>query len=99
MYSRTPLFSKAPVWQGSLAASQSLCEFTVSKFSKRKQFSNSYYSPSFYTHPQDYKICLKVAANGDLVGKGTRVSVYSHLMRGSMMTSCSGHSKVILLLS
>ena len=54
----------APSWQDSLTTTQSVCEFTLTEFSKRKQFSNHYYSPPFYTHPQGYKLCLIVYANG-----------------------------------
>ena len=75
----TPLLPKTPAWQDSLTATQSLSEFTVTEFSKRKQFNNMYYSPSFYTHPQGYKMCLRVEANSS---EGTHVSVYAHLMKG-----------------
>ena len=46
----TPLLHKTPSWQDHLNASQSVCEFTVTEFSNRKQFNNEYYSPPFYTH-------------------------------------------------
>ena len=78
----TPLLSKTPTWQDSLTASQSSCEFTLTEFSKRKQFNNQHYSPPFFTHPQGYKMCLNVNANGYDAGKGTHVSVYVTVMRG-----------------
>ena len=78
----TPLFLKTPAWQDPLTASQSLCEFTVTEFTKRKHFSNTFYSPPFYTHPQGYKMCLRVDANGFGSGKGTHVSIFASLMRG-----------------
>ena len=84
----TPLLLKTPAWQDPLTASQSLCEFTVTEFSKRKQFNNRYFSPPFYTHPRGYKMCLYVDANGGVdaygnsTGKGTHVSVLACLMKG-----------------
>ena len=73
---------KTPAWQDPLTASKSLCEFTVTEFSKRKQVNNYYYSPPFYTHLQGYKMCLQVHANGFGTGKGTHFSAYVHLMEG-----------------
>ena len=78
----TPLFLKTPDWQDPLTASQSLCEFTVTEFSKRKQFDNMHYSPPFYTHPQGYKMYLEVVPNGVGSGKGTHMSIYAHLKKG-----------------
>ena len=40
------------------------------------------YLPSFYTHSHGYRMCLEVHPNGDGDGKGTRVSVYTCLMKG-----------------
>ena len=42
----TILLHKTLSWQD---PSQSVCEFTVTEFSKRRQFDNNYYSPPFYT--------------------------------------------------
>ena len=78
----TPFPLKVPSWQNSHSVSQSLCEFTLNEFSKRKQFNNTFYGPSFYTHQHGYKMCLKVYANGDGSGKDTHVSVYAQLMAG-----------------
>ena len=78
----TPLLPKIPAWQDPLTASQSLCEFTVTDFSKHKQFNNERYSPPFYTHPQGYKMCLEVHANGEGSGEGTHFSVFAYLMKG-----------------
>ena len=55
-------------------------KFVITNFTERKSSNRVWYSPPFYTHPQGYKMCLRVYANGD--GKGTHVSVYTHLMRG-----------------
>ena len=40
------------------------------------------YLPSFYTHPHGYRMCLEVYPKGSQSGKGTHVSVYTHLMKG-----------------
>ena len=78
----TPLLHKTPSWQDHLNPSQSVCEFTVTEFSKRKQFNNIYYSPPFYTHTRGYKMCLKMYANGYGTGEGTHVTLYACLMEG-----------------
>ena len=78
----TPLLLKTPSWQNSRYVTQSVCEFTLNEFSKRKQFDNMFYSPSFYTHQHGYKMCLRVYANGNDSGKDTHVSVYAQLMAG-----------------
>ena len=57
-------------------------EFVVTNFTERKRSNRTWYSLPFYTHPQGYKMCLCVYANGDGDGKGTHVSVYAFLMRG-----------------
>ena len=43
---------------------QSLHEFTLTEFSKRKQFNHQYMSSSFYTHQVGYKFSIRVYANG-----------------------------------
>ena len=57
-------------------------EFVIINFTERKNSNRVWYSPPFYTHPQGYKMCLTVYANGDGEGKGTHVSVFTRLMRG-----------------
>ena len=57
-------------------------EVTMTNVEERKISSNDWYSPSFYTHPLGYKMCLRVDANGNGDGKGTHVSVFVYLMRG-----------------
>ena len=56
--------------------------FTMRDFEQRKAENDTWYSPSFYTHPQGYRMCLKVCANGRNTSRGTHVSVFVCLMRG-----------------
>ena len=78
----TKLRFKAPSWQNSLTKTQSVCEFTLTNFSERKQFNSTYLSLPFYTHSQGYKLCLVVDANGSGSGKNTHVSIGAIIMRG-----------------
>ena len=41
-----------------------------------------WYSPPFYTHTHDYRMCIRVDANGYGGGKGTHLSVFAYLMQG-----------------
>ena len=78
----TPLLSKTPSWQDPHTATQSVCDFTLTEFTKRKLFNNGYHSPTFYSHPHGYKLCIKVYANGRANGKGSQVAIYASLMKG-----------------
>ena len=78
----TPLLSKTPSWQNPHTATQSVCDFTLTEFTKRKQFSNNYYGPPFHTHTNGYRMLLKICVNGRHSAKGTHISVYVSLMRG-----------------
>ncbi|XP_064385342.1 uncharacterized protein LOC135334183 isoform X2 [Halichondria panicea] len=55
---------------------------TMSNFEQYKKDNHSWWSPPVYTHPQGYKICLSVIANGTAAGKGTHVSLGVQFMRG-----------------
>ena len=61
----TALLNKTPSWQNPHNGYQSLYEFTLTEFSKRKQLSNTFFSSPFYTHQYGYKFCLVVSANDD----------------------------------
>ena len=80
----TPLLSKTPSWQDPHTATQSVCDFTMTEFTKRKhEFNNVYpHSPPFYSHPHGYKLCLRVDANGMVMVKTLTVSIIANLMRG-----------------
>ena len=58
-------------------------ELMITNLTERKSSNRVWHSLPFYTHPQGYKLCLKVYANGDGAGKGTHVSVYANVMRGA----------------
>ena len=57
-------------------------EFTMDNFDKHKRDKDTWYSPHFYTHPNGYKMCLRVDANGSASGRGTHLSVFVCLMQG-----------------
>ena len=94
----TPLLHLTPAWQDPLISTQSGPQFTISEYSKRKQFNNEYYSPPFTTSPQGYTLCLtsppfttspqgytlclEVDANGYGSAKGSHLSIFAHIMKG-----------------
>ena len=47
----TPVLPLTPAWQDPLISTQSGAQFTISEYSKRKQFNNEYHSPLFTTSP------------------------------------------------
>ena len=71
------------MWQDSLSTTQSgTAQFTITEYSKRKQFDNYYYSPPFTTSPQGYRLCLTVDANGHDSGNGSHLSIFAIIMKG-----------------
>ncbi|XP_064385383.1 TNF receptor-associated factor 4-like [Halichondria panicea] len=54
----------------------------MEKFEQHKRGKIWWYSPPVYTHPQGYKICLGVVANGHEESRGTHVSVFVFFMKG-----------------
>ena len=57
-------------------------EIEMPNFSQHKHNSDQWHSQPFYTHPQGYKMHLRVDPNGSNDGNGTHVSVFLYLMRG-----------------
>ena len=55
--------------------------FRLSEYRKKKETNKVFHFPPFYTHPNGYHMALRVDANGSGRGKGTRVSVCSHIRR------------------
>ena len=78
----TPNACKIPSWQNPFLPSQSLCEFTLTNFSKWKASNLSFHSPPFYTHPQGYKMSLQIYANGSRAGCGSHISIQAQIMKG-----------------
>ena len=78
----TALLNKTPSWQNPHNGYQSLHEFTLTEFSKRKQYNNIYCSAPFYSHHHGYRLCLVVYSVGFDSGKDTHVSVFLILMAG-----------------
>ena len=58
------------------------CTFKMPEFSQHKSSKRAWYSPTFYTHPKGYKMCIMVDANGDDDAADTNVSVFAFLMKG-----------------
>jgi TNF receptor-associated factor 4 len=57
-------------------------EFTMTNFDEYKRDADTWYSPYFYTHPNGYKMCLRIFAEGYGSGQGTHLSVFVYLMQG-----------------
>ena len=59
-------------------------KYKFTTFDQHKTANDKIYSPTFYTSPGGYKMCISVHANGDGEGKGkgTCISVYANLMKG-----------------
>jgi TNF receptor-associated factor 4 len=53
--------------------------FTMTDFEEYKIDNDRWY---FYTHPNGYKMCVRICANGNGPGQGTHLSVYVSLMQG-----------------
>uniref|UniRef100_A0A1X7T0P9 MATH domain-containing protein n=1 Tax=Amphimedon queenslandica TaxID=400682 RepID=A0A1X7T0P9_AMPQE len=57
-------------------------EVLMTSFASHHKSNDHWYSPSFYSHQEGYKLCLRVRANGESEGSGTHLSIHVHLMRG-----------------
>ena len=77
----TPFLHLIPAWQDPLTTRSITSEFTITEYSKRKQFNSTYFSPPF-TSSQGHRFYLRVDANGVLSGKGSHLSVYAYIMAG-----------------
>lgn len=58
------------------------CVFTMDNFEERKANGESWFSPSFYSHPMGYKMCLRVYPNGNGNGQGTHISAFVVILPG-----------------
>ena len=77
------LNSKTPYWEGWWnRPSSSQPEFTITGVSQHMKYDTAYFSPSFYTHKNGYKMRLEVYLNGLSRCTGTNVCIYFRLFRG-----------------
>ena len=58
------------------------CHFVMTDFEQHKESGHLWYSPSFYTHREGYRMCLQVDADGMEEGECTHVSVFTNLLCG-----------------
>ena len=56
--------------------------FTMPDFQQKKRSNTPWYSPSFYTHPRGYKMCLRIEANGWGPNEGNHVGAALFMMPG-----------------
>ena len=56
--------------------------FIMPNFEQNKKEKTKWYSPSFYTHPRGYKMCLRITANGLNVDTNSHVSIFVVMMNG-----------------
>ena len=59
-----------------------ICPWTTKMSAFSQKQNEVWFSPPFLTHTGGYLMCLEVYGNGYGPGKGTHLSVYSHLMKG-----------------
>ncbi len=59
----------------------------MTDFQQHKRDDDQWNSPPVYTHHQGYEICLRVFANGIIIGEGTHVTVSVFFMRGEFDNS------------
>lgn len=79
--SELPLVSKSEPSSPQLLVNH---HFMMKKFELHKRYNSEWYSDRdpFYTHPQGYKLCVRIDANGYEKRRGTHVSLYICLMKG-----------------
>jgi len=53
------------------------------EFTTKKRNNEEWYTNSFYSHEKGYKMCLNVCVAGDGDGKGTHLSVFLFVMKGT----------------
>ncbi len=74
VYSKPPPLY-VPVWQGNKPSQY--VHFSMSNFSKRKEFKTKYYSPAVFSHCDGYKMRLEVDPSND-----SHLAVYVRLLKG-----------------
>ena len=68
--------------QDTLQSSTGKLIFKLTEYQKKKDNNEITESPSFYTSPEGYHVCLIVNANGEGNGKQTHVSVFVKILEG-----------------
>ena len=58
-------------------------DLVMANFHKHKKTDQYWESPVFLSHNNGYEMCVRVRANGYADGRGTHLSVFLHLMKGS----------------
>lgn len=89
---RIALTSSVLAWPDKLVAMETICESNVALpcpvilkmtgFNRKKQEEVEWFSASFFSHNQGYKMCLNVDANGYGDNRGTHASVWLCLLKG-----------------
>ena len=91
-YTISALQGKVATLQGDMKSAQDTLQsvtrtgkpliFKLTEYQKKKDNNETAESPSFYTSPEGYHVCLTVDANGYGNGKQTHVSVYAEILEG-----------------
>ena len=63
-----------------------LITFKITRIQRRKYGNKLFISPSFYTSPGGYHMAIHVYANGNGIGVGTHVSVFTLILKGKYDT-------------
>lgn len=83
--------SSVLAWPDKLAAMGTICESNVlicpvilkmTQFTRKKQDEAEWFSASFFSQNQGYKMCLNVDANGYGDSRGTHMSIWLCLLKG-----------------
>ena len=57
--------------------------FKLTDFQNKKENSERFTSPSFYTGPRGYHMEIRIYPNGNDIGEGTHLSVFVHFIDGN----------------
>ena len=88
---RLAITSSVLAWPDKLAAMGTICESNVllcpvilkmTEFTRKKQDEKEWFSASFFSHNQGYKMCLNIDPNGYGDSRGTHMSIWLCLLKG-----------------
>ena len=75
--------------------------FKMPDFQEHKSKEKDWTSQAFYSHPDGYKLCINVEANGYEGGRGSHISLFVYIMKGEhdehLPWPCKAHVCVELL--